>query len=92
MERKRIEATEVCPNCDSEITMVWDVKQNGYKAYCPVCGNRLMLCDMCHHRGDGGEFVDDCDYDSETDTCRFNQEGLEDDEPEYGSLIPTVVC
>jgi hypothetical protein len=30
---------------------------------------------MCHHRGDGGEFVDDCDYDSETDTCRFNQEG-----------------
>jgi hypothetical protein len=72
------EVTEVCPNCDSEVTMTWDVGTLGYKAHCPVCGGRLMLCDMCHHRGKDGAFVDDCDYDSETDTCRFNKEADKD--------------
>lgn len=22
----------------------------GFKAYCPVCDSRLMLCDECKHR------------------------------------------
>ena len=34
--------TEVCPYCESEIEMRWNVKEQGYKAVCPVCGNRLM--------------------------------------------------
>ena len=29
-----------------------------------------MLCDECLHRT--GELVDDCDYCSETDSCKFN--------------------
>ena len=62
---------EFCPNCETEIEMRWDVKAQGYKATCPVCGKRLMLCDECQHRGDG-EYLNDCDYDSRTDTCRFN--------------------
>ena len=64
------EVVEVCPFCGSEIVMRWDVGSLGFKAFCPVCGNRLMLCDECLHRD--GEFRDDCDYDSVTDSCRFN--------------------
>lgn len=64
--------TEYCPNCDSEIEMRWNVETDGYKAFCPVCGKRLMLCDECHHRT--GEYVDDCDYCSATDECRFNRD------------------
>lgn len=60
------EVTELCPHCESEVTLQWDVKDRGYKAYCPVCGKRLMLCLAC--RGDGYG----CDYDTETDECRWN--------------------
>lgn len=63
--------TEYCPECETEVTMQWDVKALGYKAFCPHCGKRLMLCSECRHRKDGG-FMYDCDYDSETDSCRFN--------------------
>ena len=37
------EVTEICPHCKSEIILRWDVKDRGYKAYCPVCGKRLIL-------------------------------------------------
>lgn len=67
---------EVCPHCESEITMEWNVKTLGYKAYCPVCGNRLMLCDECQH-GEPGHI---CDYDSNKDTCRFNRRPPEGEE------------
>lgn len=60
--------TEVCPNCESEITMAWSTIDNGYKAFCPICGNRLMLCDECQH----GEPSFACDYNGATDTCRHN--------------------
>ena len=45
---------EVCPHCENEIEMRWDTAANGYKAFCPVCGNRLMLCDECLHSERGG--------------------------------------
>ena len=61
---------EVCPHCENEIGLRWNVEELGFKAFCPICGKRLMLCDECFHRN--GECIDDCDYDSETDTCRFN--------------------
>lgn len=60
--------TEVCPNCESEITMAWSTIDNGYKAFCPICGNRLMLCGECQH----GEPSFACDYNGATDTCRHN--------------------
>ncbi len=63
---------ELCQNCDTEVEMVWDVKKYGYKAFCPHCGERLMLCDECQH-GDV-EDADNCDYNSETDSCRFDPE------------------
>ena len=52
---------EFCPHCETEVSMEWDVETYGYKAYCPYCGKRLMLCSEC-----GG----DCDY--ENDRCRYN--------------------
>lgn len=58
--------TEVCPYCESEIEMRWNVKEQGYKAICPVCGNRLMLCDECRQAGGV------CDYNGKTDTCKYN--------------------
>ena len=64
------EITEVCPHCDREVTMTWDVKEDGYKAFCPYCGGRLMLCDECRHQD--GVFCDQCNYDSKTGTCKHN--------------------
>lgn len=60
---------EWCPHCESEIEMTWDTKIQGYKAFCPVCGNRLMLCDECQH----SEGAQPCDYDRATDSCRHNR-------------------
>lgn len=60
--------TEACPHCGSEIEMVWNTDAHGYKAFCPVCGKRLMLCDERQHSGTG-----DCDYSRDTDSCRHNK-------------------
>ncbi len=68
----KYEVTEWCPFCESEITMQWDVKQNGYKTICPECGNRLMLCDKCQH-DENDNFLDNCDYNSETDSCKYKK-------------------
>lgn len=65
------EVTEVCPWCDKEITMTWNTDARGYKAFCPVCGKRLMLCDECMHSED----YSGCDYDSATDSCKRNKKG-----------------
>lgn len=64
---------EWCPHCETEIEMRWDVKKMGYQAYCPVCGEILMLCDECKHRGEDGAFKDDCDWDSETKSCKWRK-------------------
>ena len=58
--------TEFCPHCESEIEMRWNTDKRGFKAFCPVCSKRLMLCDECHQTGDY------CDYDSKTDSCHCN--------------------
>ncbi len=63
---------ELCPHCEAEIEMKWDVTKHGYKAYCPVCGNRLMLCDECLNSDEGCS----CDYNSHTDTCHHNHDEI----------------
>lgn len=65
--------SEYCSNCETEIEMRWSVNVLGYKAFCPVCGKRLMLCDACQHPG-GGPCSENCDYSSATKTCRHNKE------------------
>lgn len=42
------EVTECCPHCDREITVLWDVEQEGYQIFCPNCGEIIMLCSMCN--------------------------------------------
>ena len=64
--------TEYCPHCETEIEMSWDVRVLGYKAYCPVCGQRLMLCDACQHDLEDDHYLDNCDYCTVTDSCRHN--------------------
>ena len=63
---------ECCCHCGCEIEVRWNIINDGFQAICPVCGNRLMLCDACHHRY--GDYVDDCDYDSKTDRCRYSRD------------------
>lgn len=65
--------TEWCQNCETEVELKWDCKHEGYKAFCPKCGKRLMLCDECQHRGKFGQLTDDCDYNRRLDCCRFNK-------------------
>lgn len=61
------EVTEVCSNCMSQNILQWNVADDGYKAYCPHCGDRLMLCDVCPIRSE-------CRYDSKTDSCPMEHE------------------
>ena len=68
--REKYMVIELCQNCDMEIEMVWDTKGLGYKAFCPVFGQRLMLCDECLHT-DG--LPPTCDYNRFTDTCKFSE-------------------
>lgn len=64
--------TEVCPNCESEVEMRWDMDVRGYEAFCPVCGGRLMLCDECMHSEQNAY----CDYIAEMDTCHRRRENF----------------
>lgn len=78
------EVAECCPHCESEIEMMWNTETMGFKAFCPVCGGRLMLCDECRHSGKGV-----CDYCRETDSCKHNPisaERLKDLWAEFGDL------
>jgi len=43
---------EYCANCECENVFRWDVKEDGYVAFCPHCGALLMLCDECTHAED----------------------------------------
>ncbi len=61
---------EECPHCGERVEMIWPVEDYGYKAFCPYCGNRLMLCDECERNCESGECG--CDYNIDTDGCRFN--------------------
>lgn len=73
MDKKKSKVTEYCSECETEIELLHDIETEGYKVKCPNCGARLMLCDECQHRGKEGSYMNDCDYDSQKDTCRFNK-------------------
>lgn len=60
VEEKTFEQTEVCPHCDSEVSLIWDVDTKGYQVFCPDCGNKIMLCDACLHADDNPDGF--CDW------------------------------
>ena len=42
--------TELCAECEREVEIHgWDTERDGYQAFCPYCGEVLMLCDECQH-------------------------------------------
>lgn len=59
------EIVEWCSHCGAEVEMQWDIEESGYKAYCPYCGEMLMLCDECIHSDSPS-----CDWNSKTQSCK----------------------
>lgn len=51
---------ECCSECGAENEIRWDINEDGFEAFCPHCGAKMMLCDACHHKY--GECHDDCDW------------------------------
>ena len=52
---------EYCPHCESMIPVVVDQDDfDHYEFTCPVCGERLMLCTLCHDN-----CGDKCDWSEE---------------------------
>ena len=49
---QQYEVVEVCPECGAENIMTWNVEKEGYVAYCPRCGSKMMLCDECMNSDD----------------------------------------
>lgn len=66
------EATEMCPHCQNEVTVQWNVEKDGYELYCPYCGFPVMLCSMCDAR-DGKV----CDWE-EIKGCKHSDERYRD--------------
>ena len=54
--------TGFCPYCEEYNMFSWDPDW-GLVSYCPRCGARVMLCQMCE------KSVYDCDYDERLDVC-----------------------
>ncbi len=63
-------ASELCPHCNYENEFQWDTEVDGFKAYCPHCGNIMMLCDLCLHDPITDEYIGGCDYCEKTDSCK----------------------
>jgi len=55
--------TEMCAHCVEENTIEWNTRKQGYVAYCPNCGRRLMICSECRAYG----FP--CNYNPDEDIC-----------------------
>ena len=66
---QQCEVVEVCPECGAENIMVWDVEKEGYVAYCPHCGSKMMLCDECIHSDDAPI----CDWSPCNGCCREHE-------------------
>lgn len=56
-------------NCESKMRR--DSEGMGYKAFCPACRKKLMLCGQCRHN----PFTSGCDYGSDTSSYRRNPPG-----------------
>lgn len=66
---QQYEVVEVCPECGAENIMAWDVEKDGYVAYCPHCGSKMMLCDECIH----SDNAPICDWNPHNGCCREHE-------------------
>ena len=67
MSEYRHEAVEVCPHCMQEVPVPNWAPSDGYRAYCPVCFESILLCDECMHAEDNPGHI--CDWDGTTGKC-----------------------
>lgn len=61
---------ELCPNCDEWIEIKYDrpaKRDFKYEIICPCCGEKMMLCTMCHD-----DYGDICDW-NEENGCRISR-------------------
>lgn len=62
------EVTEWCPHCEHEVTVQWNIDDDGMQIYCPYCGKPIMLCSYCDVR-DGGK----CNW-KEISGCKYSDD------------------
>ena len=80
-EAKRVDyhVVETCPHCETEISLAWSPKDDGFEIYCPKCGEKIMLCDACFHLDEYDVEPDQqhppgsCDWCEETGCWRKNR-------------------
>ena len=60
--------SELCPECDTEITVSWDVDTDGFEIFCPNCGKPMVLCSACHDREDEEDGCY-CMWDDDQQSC-----------------------
>lgn len=65
----KYEVIETCANCERDNIMEWNVKEDGYVAFCSHCGNKMMLCDECLHAEDNPNMKCDWHNDAEMGLC-----------------------
>ena len=39
--------SEWCSHCETEVTIEWDIATQGWIFYCPSCGKKMFMCNMC---------------------------------------------
>ena len=58
---------EMCPHCEHEVEIDWNVNELGFETTCPHCGKKLMLCDECQNQ----PIPPTCNWNARTDSCRY---------------------
>lgn len=71
---------EFCPNCENDVSFLWNFNSFGKVAYCPICGARLPLCSYCE---------EDCELE-EYESCQ-KAENKYDYEKEMREIASCVV-
>lgn len=51
---------ECCSLCDTENEIRWDVETEGYEAFCPHCGQPMLICSECMRAEDNK--TNKCDW------------------------------
>lgn len=51
---------EYCSFCNTENEIRWDVETEGYEAFCPHCGKKMMICSECLRASDNE--LQTCDW------------------------------
>lgn len=65
-EQRTATVTEWCSVCGMENTIQgWSIERDGLTAYCPHCGNLMMLCSECERQ---------CSWDTQSNRCQYTVE------------------